>query len=197
MRFVRISVLSLLLLLCSLNLLAQDSVRIVALRPPRSDYFADYSVDSLIGHLNEFNQNKNLRFVRCTEDDSRTGFYADFLVEVSFTFIRPYLAPPQTQRVAEQMPVMRRNAYGQWVTEFRTIYRNVPEPAHTVAGSGRCAIRIVERKTGDNGRMRHIYAANEVRTQHSFLATGEDAEQLELELIVGAVKYLLERFDGR
>jgi hypothetical protein len=166
-----------------------DSIKVVALLPPaKRAYYAGYTVDSLVAALNSSNSNPRLRFVRCTEDETRSGFYADYVVDISFTLTRPYTTPPSTRRVAEEQAVSGGRSGGRRGSALdpppatRTVYRSVYEPGTSVAGTGSCFISIREKK-------RH-----EAHSSHSFRTEGPDAALLEQELIEGVLRYLLERF---
>lgn len=72
----------------------KDSITI-AIYSSDNSFFEGYPLDSLVAHLNELNQEKHIRYFRNTEDNSKTGFKADYLVDIKLAVKSKHGQPPK------------------------------------------------------------------------------------------------------
>jgi hypothetical protein len=84
-----------------------DTARTVAIYSSDNSFFEDYPVDSLVEHLNLLNENAAILFCRNTNDNSRTGLGADFLVDLKFSAGKIIYQAPEVKTVRKSRPVMR------------------------------------------------------------------------------------------
>ena len=119
-----------------------DSMISVAVYSSKRTLLTEYPIDSIVVHLNRFCRIPGLRFFICTEDDTRTGFYADHLVDIDLSIREPHISTSHYERVPVQRAVSRRmrTAGGTWedviqyVTAYEQRYVNgTPQPGSATA----------------------------------------------------------------
>ncbi|RYZ20001.1 MAG: hypothetical protein EOO16_18205 [Chitinophagaceae bacterium] len=181
------------LLLFPLAVSAQDAAgpdsvrrRTVAIRSARRSFFPDFTIDSLVRELNRRNRNPEILYCNSTEDDSPTGFYADFLVDVDFDVRYAHLeAPPPTEARLQflQMPSTGSRGAGAGTQGNSPAYNPGQRADFKMKkGEGVCTVKILERRK------------NEKLTREYLRATSESDDLLQQQLAAGAVRYLLYRF---
>ena len=93
----------------STNLFSQtvappDSIKTVAFYSSKKSFFKDYPVDTLVSHLNSLNSNSKVVYYKSTEDQSRTGFYADYLIDLNVTLKMSTLEAPKWETIERTSP---------------------------------------------------------------------------------------------
>jgi|GEM_PF-6030463 len=173
---------------------AADDRKIVALMSTKKSFFPDYTVDSLVKHMNIFNENPDLRYVRCTEDDTRTGFYADYVIDIHFEIRPPHLDRPRpalsTKRrlpAEEAVVVNQRDADGiiREKVQMRQVVRDRSEPAQLVPGKGEVQVKILEKSRNEKVVKRYLQAQS------------DDEKELKFELIVSLMNFLMRRYNPK
>ncbi|GAB4091115.1 hypothetical protein [Flaviaesturariibacter terrae] len=166
---------------------AQDST-IIALEATSADTFTDdYKIDSLLRHLNVLTLNKHIRFVRSTEDDTRSGFRADSYVTIRIKwkippnpFTTPLPPPDMNQRPARVL----RGVDGRVVEDSNPR----PQPASTqypqnTKASAECYLAI--RGKGINSKpLRSVYTVE-----------APDERELLAQTMISLLNRLLGEFD--
>ena len=73
---------------------SKDSVITVAIYSSDKSFFTDYPIDSVVSNLNSLNTNRKIKYCKKTEDNSRTGLQADYIVNLNVgTSKGAYVAP--------------------------------------------------------------------------------------------------------
>lgn len=177
---------SLFLLLCLFRL-AAGAQTTIALAATEGSFSKAYPLDSLVRHLNVLAVNKQLRFVRSTEDETATGHRADQYVEIRLELRPPLLDAPRTVPTPvtdyEQRSV--RGVDGVIRTEQVPIirYENRQEESKTLPGKATCYLRY-------RGK-----PLNSDVEKEAFVVTATDERELEAKAIIELLNRLLARFD--
>lgn len=164
---------------------SSDSFKTVAIYSSTKSFFKDYSIDTLVFQLNTLNTNRKIKYNRNTEDRSKTGFYADYLIDLMVWMKTPQFIPGTMERTYEmqrvEVPVQQ--ADGSWTHETQYIntevYRDVKST--TERGEGMIRIKITEKNKNKTIR-------------HTLNQTNVFAQSLKLTLIIQLIEYLLEYF---
>jgi hypothetical protein len=100
-------------------------------------FFEDYPIDSMVEHLNLVNENPRVRYYKNSGDDSKTGFSADYLVDVKVSKSEHEFVIPKIKEVPVTRPVMRaiqeaggtvRYELAEGITHFMTVVEHTTEP---------------------------------------------------------------------
>lgn len=74
---------------CSSNLFSQlktsdlpNSIKTAAIYSSNKSFFTDYPIDSVVSNLNSLNTNKKIKYCKKTEDNSRSGLQADYIIDI-------------------------------------------------------------------------------------------------------------------
>ncbi|TCJ17791.1 hypothetical protein EPD60_06285 [Flaviaesturariibacter flavus] len=160
--------------------------RTVAIRSAKRSFFPDFTIDSLVGQLNRLNRNPGIRFCRSTEDDSPTGFYADYLVDVDFDVRFAHLeAPPPSEARLRYLQQPATKQSNNAVTTTANSMAYLPEPRADFkmkTGEGVCTVKILERRANEKIKREYLRAASD----------NDDA--LRYQLAAAAINYLVQRF---
>lgn len=81
------------------NTSAGYALKTVAVYSSDSSFFKDYPIDTLVENLNLLNQNNAVVFVKNTNDDSKSGFSADYLVNLKLVAEKPLITGPEFKTV--------------------------------------------------------------------------------------------------
>jgi hypothetical protein len=109
----------------------------VAIYSSNHSFFEDYPIDSLVEHLNLVNENPGVRYYKSTNDDSKTGFRADYLVDLKLSKSEYEFVIPKVKEVPVSRPVMHavpeaggsvRYELSEEVTHFITVVEHTTEP---------------------------------------------------------------------
>ena len=74
-------------------------LKTVAIYSSDSSFFKDYPIDTLVENLNLLNQNNTIVFVKKTDDDSKSGFSADYLVNLKLVAGKDLITGPKFETV--------------------------------------------------------------------------------------------------
>ena len=77
------------------NTSAGTALKTVAVYSSDSSFFKDYPIDTLVENLNLLNQNNAIRFVKNTNDNSKSGFSADYLVNLKLVAGKTLILGPE------------------------------------------------------------------------------------------------------
>ncbi|RYZ00841.1 MAG: hypothetical protein EOO11_00030 [Chitinophagaceae bacterium] len=164
-----------------------DSVRTVAVYSSRNSFLSDYSLDTLVAHLNRFRKDSALRFVVCTKDDSRTGFYANYVIDIHLDLREPRMATPHYETVRVLRPAARRvrSAGGVWEEVMVNVAVNEQRyvPGTMQPASAAVRLKITDRKQNQKAR------------QESFSLLDENLFDLKVALVLQLHRLLLTSFD--
>ncbi len=184
--FTRLLLIGLITILPSQNIRSQippDSIKTVAIYSSKKSFFENYSIDSLVSNLNLLNTNNKISYYKNTEDRSRKGFYADYLVNLDLTLKLPVnIAPKWETTKMSYLPTTETSHL-----QGRTSPRRVPNvnetqqyvEGKTIPGEGKLLIKIIEKSN------------NEKVTRKTFTAKNNDVHNLEIALILLSIEYLL------
>ena len=75
------------------------ALKTVAVYSSDSSFFKDYTIDTLVENLNLLNQNSAVVFVKNTNDDSKSGFSADYLVNLKLVVGKDLITGPKFETV--------------------------------------------------------------------------------------------------
>lgn len=163
-----------------------DSIKTVAIYSSKNSFFSDYPIDTLVSHLNALNTNSNITYCKNTEDNSKTGFYADYLIDADVWLKQPGFNSPTWEKVSVLRPVRLRNRLGNRTYGYETQYVNTLEDKYVDAtptpGEGKLRIKIIEKRK------------NERMTNQTFSSAGSNEQNLKLTLIIQLITYLLQKF---
>lgn len=79
----------------------------VAIYSSDNSFFDDYPIDTLVNHLNYLNRNPHISYCKNSLDDSRTGFGADYIVDLKLTFNEANYVIPKITEVPITRQIMR------------------------------------------------------------------------------------------
>jgi hypothetical protein len=114
-------------------------VKTISIYSSDSSFFDDYPIDSLVEHLNLLNTKPGIVYYKNTNDDSKTGFGADYLVNLMLAKNESEFVIPKVKRVAVTKPVMRAikesgGSVRYEITEAIDHYENTVEYAENKGG---------------------------------------------------------------
>ncbi len=78
----------------------------VVIYSSNDSFFEDYPIDSLVEHLNLLNKNPGIVYYKNTNDDTKTGFKADYLVDLKLAKNEHEFVIPKVKQVPVTRPVM-------------------------------------------------------------------------------------------
>ncbi len=90
-------------------------IQTVAIYSSDTSFFDDYPIDTLVSHLNYLNKNSRIVYCIHSFDSTKTGFNADFIIDLSLTYDQSDYVIPRVK----ETPVTRQ------------IMRAIPEPGGT------------------------------------------------------------------
>jgi hypothetical protein len=79
----------------------------VVIYSSNNSFFEDYPIDSLVEHLNLMNKNPGITYYKSSNDDSKTGFKGDYLVDLKLSKSEHEFVIPRVKEVPVTRPVMR------------------------------------------------------------------------------------------
>lgn len=82
-------------------------LKTVAVYSSDSSFFKEYTIDTLVENLNLLNQNSAVVFVKNTDDDSKSGFSADYLVNLKLVAGKPLITGPKFETVRNSRTVTK------------------------------------------------------------------------------------------
>ena len=163
-----------------------DSIKTIAIYSSTKSFFNEYSIDSLVKHLNELNRNRNLIYFKNTEDKTRSGNYADYLVDLSVwtkSAINEGTKIESSETIETETRVEKlRDGSTQFITEnikrpiYKTIYNSV------IPGEGTLNIKI--RDKNRNGKL----------TTNTITKSSKIDENIRAQLIIELINYLMYHF---
>lgn len=83
------------------------ALKTVAVYSSDSSFFKDYPIDTLVENLNLLNQNNAVVFVKNTNDDSKSGFSADYLVNLKLVAGKLLITGPKFETVRNSRTVTK------------------------------------------------------------------------------------------
>ena len=89
------------------NTSAGYALKTVAVYSSDSSFFKDYTIDTLVENLNLLNQNSAVVFVKNTNDDSKSGFSADYLVNLKLVAGKNINTGPKFETVRNSRTVTK------------------------------------------------------------------------------------------
>ena len=159
-----------------------DTIKTVAIFSSKKSFFKDYPVDSLVMHLNWLNINPQIIYYKSTEDRSKTGFYADYLIDLDVWIQRSSLAAPKWNAVERTTPKFVRSPDGTQHLTYITTKEERYEDSKSIAGDGGIRIKIIEKRENQN-------------VVHKILqATNKTDQDLKLLLIIQLMEFVLAHF---
>ena len=163
-----------------------DSIKTIAIYSSTKSFFNEYSIDSLVKHLNELNRNRNLIYFKNTEDKTRSGNYADYLVDLSVwtkSAINEGTKIESSETIETETRVEKlRDGSTQFITEnikrpiYKIIYNSV------IPGEGTLNIKI--RDKNRNGKL----------TTNTITKSSKIDENIRAQLIIELINYLMYHF---
>ncbi|GAA4335656.1 hypothetical protein [Flaviaesturariibacter amylovorans] len=165
-----------------------DSVRTVAIYSSKNNFLTEYTVDTLVAHLNRFKKSKRVRYFVNTKDDTRSGYYADHVVDIDLDLREPVMGPPRYETVNVSRPTVQRGlnpATGNM--ESRVVYVNTPEqryhPGTMQPAKASVRLRMLDRKN------------NQKVTKDGFMLQHEQQVGLEINLILQLHQMIQANYD--
>jgi hypothetical protein len=168
---------------------ASGPVEVVALRSKQGAFAGKYNIDTLVYFLNKLNQNGSVRYVRSSEDETETGFYAPYLLDIETT-LSPYKKglPQMSKTLVPRFEIVetidangtiRRTPTNRILrSPIQEMKVSAPQP-----GIGDCWVTIREK------------SKNEQKTRFSFRVITMENEDLSLKMLVEMLAVMLdERF---
>lgn len=82
------------------------SVKTISIYSSDNSFFEDYPIDSLVEHLNLVNKNPGIVYCKNSGDNSKTGFAANYLVNLKLSKNEYEFVLPRVKEVAVSRPTM-------------------------------------------------------------------------------------------
>jgi hypothetical protein len=184
---IRVMGIVLALLLCDGARAQARGDSIVALYCKGKTVIGNYTIDTLLKYLNWFNENPHLRYVRFTEDDSRTGYYADFVLELKVRTTPARVQPPGMEQVRMDRWETRTvtgpdgKPMEQYVHVRAYDSRPKNEPMKWVRARAACIVNVRQK------------ARNEQKSWFAFSASTENDDDLASAFLVELLHQLLQK----
>ena len=157
-----------------------NTAKTVAIYSSKKSFFSDYPIETLVSHLNSLNANPNITYYKSTEDRSKTGFYADYLIDLDVWLKTSILESPRMQTIQHNTAEVITKADG----SKETIYITTSEEkgmntANFRPGEGEIRIKIIEKRK------------NEKVSRKTLRATINKEQSLKFVLIISLIEFLL------
>jgi hypothetical protein len=160
-----------------------STAKTVAIYSSKKSFFQDYPIDTLVLHLNSLNTNSGITYYKSTEDRSKTGFYADYLIDIDLWMKEPFLEVPKWEIIRRTEPKMvsvrQRGGTYQQVLQYITIKEEVLVNPGLKPGEGEIQIKIIEK------------SKNEKVTRKTLFAKNNNKQDLKFVLIISLIEFLL------
>jgi len=158
----------------------------VAIYSSKKSFFQDYPIDTLVLHLNSLNTNPGITYYKSTEDRSKTGFYADYLIDIDLWMKDPFLEVPKWEIIRRTEPKMvsvrQRGGTYHNVIQYITIKEAVLVNPGLKPGEGEMQIKIIEK------------SKNEKVTRKYLVAKNNKQQNLKFVLIISLIEFMLGHF---
>ena len=136
--------------------------------------------------LNTLNTKSNIIYCKNTEDHSKTGFYADYVVDLIFLLKYSQWVAPTSEMVpvTKTIPVrvLQPNGSYEWVDQQVTVMEVKDSKEYTKPAEGEIRIKITEK------------SKNEKVTRKTISSVNNSESDLKLKLILQLEIYLIEQF---
>lgn len=164
-----------------------DSNKTVAIYSSKKTIFKDFPIDSLVKYLNIYNENPKVIFCKNTEDNSRTGFYADYVLDLDLWIKPSQTEAPKWVKKRIQKPISKAFTERDGsVTHYITMVTVEEEEfvqGSLTPGSSTIIIKMTQKWE------------NEKVTKYMLTANGDD-KKVEPTLLVKLVYALLDYFEN-
>jgi len=162
--------------------LTTDTSKTVAIYSSKKSLFPDYPLDTLVAHLNATNSNPGIKYYKNSEDRSKTGFYADYVVDIDFWVKQSQLAAPQWKKVESKGSAKIKLADGTYSSRNVIETKEIYVEATTKPAEAEVRIKIIEKRK------------NEKVTKQTFSAVNNREQDIKRILIINLITYLHQQF---
>ena len=157
-----------------------DTIKTVAVYSSKKSFFPDYTLETFVDHLNQTNPNPGIKYYKNTEDRSKTGFYADYVVDIDFWVKQAVSTAPKWYKVQSTGSGRVKLADGTYSNRIENITttQEVFVDGTEIPAQGEVRIKIIEKRKNEK-----------VRTQ-TLSAFDNNEQDIKLTLIIKLITYL-------